>query len=289
VKQAMPMIAQYDFFKNKYGEELLVDLIALKDIERYIRSTPIQRLTYFDITFIVEGTGTFAIDSCEDAISPNRIFFSSPGQVRKWNVTDIPDGFALIFEEEFLCTFFSDAQFVQSLSFFYAYNTSPVLDLSPSEFGHITTLLHQIKDELSTFRHTDKHLLRALLYQILVLLNRQYVKVNPLSSKSQTNRYVGPFMQLVNAQHQQNRSVEHYAQQLHITAGHLNSLVKECYSVSAKRYILSRSILEAKRLLLYSNLTIDEIAANLGYETTSYFVRAFKEQAGITPLHFKKQ
>ncbi|WP_320054470.1 helix-turn-helix transcriptional regulator [uncultured Acetobacteroides sp.] len=283
------MIAQYDFFKNKYGEELLIDLIALKDIERYIRNTPIQRLTYFDITFIASGCGTFAIDSCEEDIAPNRIFFSSPGQVRKWNVTDIPDGYALIFEEEFLCTFFSDAQFVQSLSFFYTYSNPPVLDLSQSEFEHIAALLHQIKNELTTFKHTDKHLLRALLYQILVLLNRHYSKVNPLSSKSQSNRYVGPFMQLVNAQHQQNRSVDHYAQLLHITSGHLNSLVKECCGVNAKRYILSRSILEAKRLLLYSDLTIDEIAANLGYETTSYFVRAFKEHTGITPLHFKKQ
>lgn len=283
------MIAQYDFFKNKYGEELLIDLIALKDIEHYIRSTPIQRLTYFDITFITAGAGTFAIDRCEDAIVANRIFFSSPGQVRKWNVTDIPDGFALIFEEEFLCTFFSDTQFVQSLTFFYTYNNQPVLDLSQSEFENITSLLDQVKTELSTFKHTDKHLLRALLYQILVLLNRRYAKANPLSSKSKTNRYVGPFMQLVNAQHQQNRSVEHYAQQLHITSGHLNNLVKECYGISAKRYILGRNILEAKRLLLYSSLTIDEIAASLGYETTSYFVRAFKGHTGSTPLHFKKQ
>lgn len=283
------MIAQYDFFKNKYGEELLIDLIALKDIERYIRNTPIQRLTYFDITFIASGCGTFAIDRCEDAIVANRIFFSSPGQVRKWNVTDIPDGFALIFEEEFLCTFFSDTQFVQSLSYFYTYNNPPVLDLSQSEFEYITTLLDQVKTELSSFKNTDKHLLRALLYQILILLNRRYAKANPLSSKSKTNRYVGPFMQLVNAQHQQNRSVEHYAQQLHITSGHLNCLVKECYGISAKRYILGRNILEAKRLLLYSNLTIDEIAASLGYETTSYFVRAFKGHTGFTPLHFKKQ
>ena len=283
------MITQYDFFKNKYGEELLIDLIALKDIECYIRNTPIQRLTYFDITFIASGCGTFAIDRCEDAIVANRIFFSSPGQVRKWNVTDIPDGFALIFEEEFLCTFFSDTQFVQSLSYFYTYNNPPVLDLSQSEFEYITTLLDQVKTELSSFKNTDKHLLRALLYQILILLNRRYAKANPLSSKSKTNRYVGPFMQLVNAQHQQNRSVEHYAQQLHITSGHLNSLVKECCGISAKRYILNRNILESKRLLLYSNLTIDEIAANLGYETASYFIRAFKEHTGITPLHFKKQ
>jgi AraC-like DNA-binding protein len=283
------MITQYDFFKNKYGEELLIDLIALKDIERYIRNTPIQRLTYFDITFIASGCGTFAIDRCEDAIVANRIFFSSPGQVRKWNVTDIPDGFALIFEEEFLCTFFSDTQFVQSLSYFYTYNNPPVLDLSQSEFEYITTLLDQVKTELSSFKNTDKHLLRALLYQILILLNRRYAKANPLSSKSKTNRYVGPFMQLVNAQHQQNRSVEHYAQQLHITSGHLNNLVKECYGISAKRYILGRNILEAKRLLLYSNLTIDEIAASLGYETTSYFVQAFKGHTGFTPLHFKKQ
>src|SRR5688572_2051360 len=108
------MITQYDFFRTKYGEELLIDLIRLESLEKYIKLSPVQRLTYYDITIIADGQGTFSIDSHEQGIRRGSIFFSSPGQIRKWKTDRVPKGYVLIFENEFLCTFFNDTQFVQN-------------------------------------------------------------------------------------------------------------------------------------------------------------------------------
>jgi AraC-like DNA-binding protein len=283
------MITQYDFFRTKYGDELLIDLIRLEDLEKYIRLSPVQRLTYYDITIIADGNGTFNIDGHEQDLRQGSVFFSAPGQVRKWNTHKVPKGYVLIFEEEFLLTFFNDPQFVQNLSCFNSYDNPPILHLEPDDYNRLTVLLQDIKNEISSFRNNDKHILRALLYQSLILLNRKFVATYPTSQKKPINNYLHQFIQLVETNLHQHRAVDYYAQQLHITSGHLNSLVKNYFGISAKKYIINKNILEAKRMLQYSNMTIDQIAHYLNYENTTYFIRTFRQHTNITPLRFRKQ
>ncbi|HZY81533.1 MAG TPA: helix-turn-helix transcriptional regulator [Cyclobacteriaceae bacterium] len=279
------MIKQYDFHRTKYGEELLIDLIRLEHLEEYLCQTPVQRLSYYDITVISEGTGTFSIDNYEQTLVNGSVFFSSPGQIRKWNTPEVPKGFVVIFEDEFLTTFFNDSRFVKGLWFFNNSGHPPFIQLSEGDYSHVKELLVTIEKEINTFRTSDKHMLRALLYQLLVFFNRKHDST-PLRRSS--NRYVDSFIQLVDVNHIRFRAVDYYADQLHVTAGHLTSVVKEFLGVTAKEYILNRNILEAKRLLQYSDLSIDEIALALNYESTTYFIRVFKQHAGITPLNFRK-
>jgi AraC family transcriptional regulator, transcriptional activator of pobA len=112
------MIKQYNFYKTKYGDELLIDLIPLEKLQPFIDRTPVHSLTYFDITIISGGQGTFHIDQQNILIEKGRVLFTSPGQVRRWDVDRMPSGYALIFEEEFLCSFFNDSDFVHNLSYF---------------------------------------------------------------------------------------------------------------------------------------------------------------------------
>jgi AraC-like DNA-binding protein len=272
------MIAQYDFYRTKYGNELLIDLIRLENLEKYIEATPIHRLSYYDITVIAEGDGTFSIDGSDHPIVPGTVLFTSPGQVRHWNTSATPKGYVVIFENEFLAAFFSDTGFVEGLSIF---NCPGSIRLSSGDFKYLVNVLEAIEREIGT---SDRHMLRALLYQVLVFLNRKLSS----GSKRPMNRYIQDFINLVSERHYQQRSVTYYADQLHITVGHLNSLVKLHLGVSAKQYILNRNILEAKRLLQYTTLDIDQVAATLNYETTSYFVRVFRLHTNITPLNFRK-
>ena len=91
------MITQYDFFRTKYGDELLIDLIRLEDLDKYIRFSPVQRLTYYDITIIADGNGTFNIDGYEQDLRQGSVFFSAPGQIRKWNTSETPQRFCTDF------------------------------------------------------------------------------------------------------------------------------------------------------------------------------------------------
>ena len=259
---------RYDFHKTKYGSELLIDLVRLESLEKYDIRNKSHVLSYYDITLITEGNGSFCLDEFAFNIEPQKIFFTSPMQVRRWEIEAFPKGLVLIFEEEFLETFFNDSEFVQRLSYFNTESLEPVLSLSASDFVYLETVLKNIEEEIITQKEKDNHILRALLYQVLVWLNRQYVRSNSVSESS-PGKYVYEFRKLVNKNFQQQHSVSFYAEKLSISAGHLNDIVKQYFGVSAKKFIQNRIFLEAKRLLLYSSLPISEIAWCLNFQDTS--------------------
>ena len=282
------MIHKYDFYKTKYGRELLVDLIKLEKLEKYINQPESHYLTYYDITLITEGEGNLFIDEYKCSLEKHTIILSSPGQIRTWECKTIPKGFVIIFEEEFLCSFFNDIKFVQKLSYFNKPGLNPYLKINAKEFKFLSNLLNSVEKEIKTDISGENHMLRALLYQILIWINRKYISVYSKSNRI-TNNYVSDFIQLVNDFFRSDHSVESYANKLNITSGHLNDIVKKNLKITAKKFIQNRILLEAKRLLNYSDLTISEIAWKLNYNDLSYFIRFFKKSTGLTPVQFRKK
>lgn len=275
----------YDFARKKYGNELLIDLIRLETLARYIQQTPKHRLSYYDITFIPRGSGQFVIDGHDFQIETDQLFFSAPGQTREWKVDEKPKGLVLIFEEEFLCSFFNDPLFVKSLSFFRNKQALPELKLNNEQSNYLTNLLLQIEQEVLSGK--ENHLLRALLYQVLAWLNNTYRLTHQLSEKLQNPR-VARFFELVEAHFTSEHTTKFYADQLCITSGYLNELVKNEAGTSAKQYIINRQMTEAKRLLQFRDTPVAEIAWQLGFQDPSYFIRLFRNENGLSPLAFRK-
>jgi AraC family transcriptional regulator, transcriptional activator of pobA len=283
------MVKKYNFSKTKYGESLLIDLIRLESLEKYMNEECSHCLSYYDITLLTSGKGTFSIDQFTYPIEPGIIFFSSPGQVRNWNIEELPTGYVLIFEEEFLSCFLNDTQFVEGLKYFNAYASPLGLTLFPSDAQYLKQLMQSIEQEISLFTDTDKHILRALLYQTLVWLNRKYTAAYPSSITNEYNRHIRSFVSMVSHEFTQHHSVSYYAGKLNITAGYLNDLCKSYLGVSAKKYLQNRIMVEAKNLLSYSDLSVSEVAFRLNFEDPSYFIRKFKLSAGSTPLSFRNE
>ena len=161
-------IPQYDFYKHKYGDELLIDVVPLNTIKKYLKEQPVHILTYYDITLITSGEGEFLIDHQANRVKPQEIIFTRPGEIRKWDDKTIQDGFALIFEEEFLLSFFNDPAFLRNLSYFHTERRSSKLSLDKKAYGRISELISEIDKEIKDYQSKDKHLLRALLYEIII-------------------------------------------------------------------------------------------------------------------------
>ena len=187
-------IPQYDFYKHKYGDELLIDVVPLNTIKKYLKEQPVHILTYYDITLITSGEGEFLIDHQANRVKPQDIIFTRPGEIRKWDDKTIQDGFALIFEEEFLLSFFNDPAFLRNLSYFHTERRSSKLSLDKKAYGRISELISEIDKEIKDYQSKDKHLLRALLYETLMLLNRLYASSNALppdtNARSKSHREV---------------------------------------------------------------------------------------------------
>ncbi len=285
----MHSIPQYAFHKTKYGNELLIDVVALPYIKKFIAEQPVHRLTYYDITLITGGEGFFRIDTYEYTAGVGDVIFSHPGEIRHWDKNHISDGFALIFEEEFLLSFFNDSAFLQNLSYFQPDAISK-LSLESEIYERILGLIKDIKHEIDAYQVKDKHILRALLYETLMLLNRTYAATYgvPDENRRAGNPHIDKFAGLVNSCFKQQHSTRYYADQLCITPNYLNEIVKGVTGISAKQYIQDRTIQEARKMLTYTNLQITEIANELGFDDPSYFIRFFRKQTGYTPLEYKK-
>jgi AraC-like DNA-binding protein len=137
--------------------------------------------------------------------------------------------------------------------------------------------------------------LRAYVYELFILLGRAYVDENnvlhvlPEASKQVKNRYVNEFLRMVGAEYTQERTIYYYAEKLDITPNYLNEMVKKSLGMNAKQYVQNRLTLEAKRLLIYTSLSVGTIAKTLCFENASYFVRFFRVQTGHTPLQYRNK
>lgn len=285
----MRNIPRYDFHKRKYGDELLIDVVRLEDIKKYIKERPAHTLTYYDITLITDGEGAFRIDGKTYHVKPQDVLFTLPGEIREWDTEGIRAGFALIFEEEFLISFFNDRDFLKKLSFLQIGRTSALFSLDNERYYRISNLIVEIQQEIGLYRTHGKHLLRALLYEALIWLDRLYAASPGTRSKNEDrNMYVEHFASLVEKSFKQEHAIPYYADQLCITPNYLNELVKHTTGLNAKQFITQRILSEAKRLLAYTDHPVADIADELGYETSTYFIRLFHSQTGTTPSNYRK-
>lgn len=280
---------RFDFYRMKYGKNLLIDLIRLETLEQYIRSTQSHYLSYFDVTLITEGEGQFVLNERVYELKKGLVVFSLPGQIRKWDFNKVPKGYVLIFEKAFLTSFLSDSQFIDKLSYFNHNLENYSLKLNEADTLHLIQLCQAIEEEVKGFKNSDEHILRALLFQVLIWLNRKFKASEPVQHDIETNRHIRSFVNLVSAKFKEEHSVLFYADALNISAGHLNDLSKSVLGTNAKKYISERIMTEVQRLLVFTDLSISDIALELGFIDTSYFIRWFKSEAGQTPFSFRKE
>jgi AraC-like DNA-binding protein len=189
----------------------------------------------------------------------------------------------LIFERDFLLSFFNDPHFIDSLPYFTHRRPLPYLMLDEAMYNRIVGLFVEIQIEIAHDRSV--HLLRALLYEVLALLQRAVPVESdvPISVESRVVR----FQELVNEYFATETGVDFYAEKLCVSPNYLNRIVQCTLGQSTKAYIQSRRIDEAKHLLRYTAMPIGLISDRLHFDTPSYFVRTFTKETGQTPLQFR--
>jgi AraC family transcriptional activator of pobA len=92
---------------------------------------------------------------------------------------------------------------------------------------------------------------------------------------------------LVNQHYVEKRLPKEYAAMLYVTPNYLNALCRDLLGKSAGQLIRDRILLEAKRLLVNTDISISEIAYRLNFKDNSYFTKFFKKYSGVTPEDFK--
>ena len=124
------------------------------------------------------------------------------------------------------------------LPFFKMEKTASGLHLPDELYKRMLQLLHDIKVEIDQYRQDDVHVLRAYLYEALMLLNRAYQNLISMEegNKEAGGTHISKFIELGGADMREHHSVRHYADKLCITPNYLNEIVNSAMGMSAKQY-----------------------------------------------------
>ena len=271
------------FRRDKYGDELMVDVVTLDTIRKSKGFQEVLRQSFYGVMLTTGGSGEVEVDGVAGSARKGLVAFARPGDVCTVREDNGLTALELIFERDFLLSFFNDPHFLDSLPYYSHLRPSPYLVLDESLYNKIVGLFVEIQIEIANER--DVHLLRALLYEVLVLLQKAF----PIETKKPVNAEsrVVRFQELVNEHFATETGVDFYADKLCVTPNYLNRIVQRTLGQTTKAYIQSRRIDEAKHLLRYTAMPIGLISDRLHFDTPSYFVRAFTKVTGQTPLQFR--
>jgi AraC-like DNA-binding protein len=276
------------FHRTKYGRELLVDAAFVRQMPTFLRTRGPHVLDFHDILVVTRGRGVFVLDGEPHRVAPGVALFTLPGQVREWRLPGGLDGACLFFTREFVSETFSDPGFLDQFAYFSPGRPAARLALRKGERRLFLDRFRAMQREIAVMRADAPDALRALLYETLVLLNRWYAQCHAGAPASAPTGLVERFRRLVERDFAHQHRVAGYAAELSISPGHLNALVRSRTRASAGTLIRSRIVLEAKRLLLYSDLTAAQVGDRLGFEDAAYFARFFRRETGKAPSRFRR-
>jgi AraC family transcriptional regulator, transcriptional activator of pobA len=246
----------------------------------------IHKHTFYEILWTEKGTSKQTIDYKEYEVLPNSLFFISPNQVHQFEEWKPLKGGTILFTEDFFLLNHNSKDKLFELSFLDNFYANPCIQLSKNNFADIKHTIDLITNEQ---KRADKS--QAITQSLLHILLAQVQRcIDTQAEKPVSKKYLIIFKQfkaLLDNYFVENVTANFYAQYLNITAHHLNLVVKNVTGKTASEVIRARSILEAKRLLTFTDLTVSEIAFHLNYTDSSYFAKAFKADTNRTPVAFK--
>ncbi|GLU55608.1 helix-turn-helix domain-containing protein [Dyadobacter frigoris] len=272
-------------FKNSNGASTEIpDTLPITPLPT---DTP-HRHTYYEILFIEEGQGFHEIDFHSYAMQGTGMHFLTPGQVHLLTFAAPCQGFIVAFSEDFYTFYNPSATSLSKFPFFQSGKRQPILRLTEMERHYFHNILeNMVEDHLGN--EPDQNMLGqylGLLLQKCAIISQKGVRSYETSASS-VPEIVGRFQELVEKNFREMHEVQQYATILKVSPDYLSKTVKRFLGVQTQEYILDKLLLEAKRLLVFTNLSSKEIAYHIHMEDPSYFGRIFKRKSGLTPNEYR--
>lgn len=243
---------------------------------------------FFLLVYVNKGSGSHTIDFDTYSMLPGSFFFISPGQVHSWELSEDIDGYILFFSADYYMLYFSQKN-LYNYPFFHTIHNKPYLYLENLAAKRIEKLFEDIHDEFTSENFGNDDIIRDFLDILLIQSARMYrIGQEDKESNSLQRRQLRLLETLVDKYYKEIKAVADYAEKMHITAKHLNVICKSSVDQTASELIQTRILLEARRMLIHSGMSVAQISEELGYTDHSYFNRFFKKHIKLTPEQFRQ-
>jgi AraC-like DNA-binding protein/mannose-6-phosphate isomerase-like protein (cupin superfamily) len=287
-RSSIPIYSLQNFSKEQLNRQFQVEIF---DANRHFAVEYPHRHDFFEVLFLLKGSGKHIIDSNVYEVKPPCVFFMSPGQAHRIELSEDIEGYIFTFTADFyLYSQNNQNQLLEFPFFFTVKQNNPPLQLTDSnQVAFLSHIFKQAIAEIENPKGFSPPLLRSLLDVILQYTNSLYHVDDTMIAKGKGHILVKRFFQLLEENYQYNLSVNTYASKLAITPNHLTQTIKQLTGKTATAVIQEKQLLETKRLLLHTNLSVTEIANMLNFSDQSYFTKFFKKKTEKTPLAFRNE
>lgn len=230
----------------------------------------------------LDGWGTTVVDFEEKIVGPNTLYYILPDQIHYRIITNKAKGWFLAVDPALADPACRDI--IEGWSGFQ----EPII-LSATEirdYDQLLSILYRKTYEQES-RMSVLHALLGAFFEMVSGTIQLSAKVE--ANNSRPAMLSMEFKKLLNENIKKYKTPADYAKMLHISAPYLNEALKKTTGSTVSFWIKYRLLMEAKRLLYFTDLNVKQVAEELGFENHSYFSHIFYKETGMTALGFRKQ
>ena len=251
-----------------------------------------HRHACYELAWITGTEVRYFVDFCEYAVPDGSLAFISPGQVHTWsNVHETTELTVIGFTPDLFASERMDVYRILSELPFFVQNTAPIYtvpeSLRPIFEQHFKTAVTRVNQQPEQMELLIRAYLNLILVEAHSALSAHSGSAMPLMPAP--SRLTRHFRLAVERHCLERKQVQDYADELGVTTNHLVKTVRQRTGSTPKRIIHERLLLEAKRMLAHSSLTVSQIGSELSFPTSTAFGRWFKDNAGMPPGQFRLQ
>lgn len=266
-------------------ENIVIQKFEKANVLAFCQYMPIR---FFEILFIEKGSGILVINNHRVAYNDNQIFILIPNDQYNFEIETPTTVSAVKFLNSFFGDMLSDENQVQRKQWFkkietilHGRNRTSHLNFqSKTDEDSILSLFTVLCNEYNDENLKSETVLKSVLHSILHIISRNvsFISTNITNSKIQS---------MINYIHyhvhdSEKLSKKELANQFHISENYISQYFKSNMGIGLKKYILNYKLKLAETRLKYTNLTISEIAQELGFTDSSHLDKTFMAYKGLT-------
>ena len=253
------------------------------------------RINAFIAILCIKGSAKVIHNMQRYTIVENCLFVSIPNsiiQIESWDDCEI---YITAVDEDYAKRMSID--YKKTISVYVGMKKCPYIGLTRNEAESLSRTFHNMSDDMMLFRdgaygdeimNTSINLSAYKFFSIISKYQDMLPGERNLITSRQEDHY-NKFIQLLDRNFKNERGIRYYASQICITPKYLSSLIKKMSGRTAAEWINGMVILEAKHLLKYSKMSIQEISEYLNFPNQSFFTQYFRRETGITPGCYRRE
>lgn len=262
-------ILNIEFFLDKYSNEMF-------------------RAGAFFYILVETGTAEFVVDCHSYIVGKGDMLLVAPRMSVKLHKKSSDFGTCGLCMEPFFFDSLSIGNYVYK-RLYNSSHTTYVLRLEDSDTVHIRKTLDLMSHYLTSDHPAEMagSLVNFLLLQITEIFHSQ--NVHPAGRVKHSDALFRLFRKLLAENYRKEHELQFYADSLHISQTYLSRVIRQISGKTVNNYIAEALYTDARRLLVFTDLTVKEIAEQLGFSDQSSFGKFFKKKSETSPANFRDE